>query len=300
MSEITVAGHTIRTSNEARVLFPSDGLTKGDVIGYYTRIAPHMLPHIRRRRLTLQRFHSGILEPGIFQKDIPSHFPDWIHRVTVPKHGGTVTHVVCDDAATLVYIANQGCLTPHVGLARTDRIEFPDQMVFDLDPSDDDFELVRSVAFSLRELLEEAGLNSFVKTTGSRGLHVMVPLDRKNKFDHVHAFAWQIAMVLVRRRPADITTEFMKNKRGKRLFLDTNRNGMAQTVVPAFAIRAKDGAPVSMPIDWDELKNCGLNARSWRMENASQRMQDRPDPWRNFARSARSLSAAADRLAKLL
>src|SRR4051794_1024504 len=207
MGKIRAGKHTITTSSEERVLFPRDSITKGDVIRYYQNIAPFMLPHVRGRRLTMQRFHSGIDEPGIFQKDIPAHFPDWVHRVTVPKQGGMVTHIVCDNAETLVYLANQGCLTPHVGLSRIPRMEFPDQMMFDLDPSGDDFGIVRTVAFVLRDLLTDIGLKSFLKTTGSRGLHVVVPLDRRTEFDEVRSIAYQLAEVLVRRMPDAVTTE---------------------------------------------------------------------------------------------
>jgi bifunctional non-homologous end joining protein LigD len=238
----------------------------------------------------MQRYHSTIHEPGIFQKDAPSHFPRWIRRCTVPKHGGTVTHVVADNAETLVYLANQGCLTPHVGLQRVDRMEFPDQMMFDLDPPGDDFELVRSVAWSLRELLDELGLASFVKTTGSRGLHVMVPLNRRTNFDEVRVVARSIAEKIAALRPDDVTTELLKKNRGNRLFLDTNRNGTAQTVVPAYAVRARDGAPVSMPITWEELKNPRLNARSFTIANACRRANNVPDAWRGYAKRARSLN----------
>lgn len=296
MGEIRAGQRVIQTSSEDRVLFPRDGITKGDIVRYYADIAKHMLPHVRGRRLTMQRYHTSIDGESIFQKDIPSHFPEWVHRVVVPKHGGTVTHVVCDSAETLVYIANQGCLTPHVGLQRIDKMDFPDQMIFDLDPAEDDFEIVRSVAWSMRELLEEAGLTPFLKTTGSRGLHVVVPLDRRNSFDHVRELAHQLAEVLVSRRPNDVTTEQLKKNRGDRLFLDTNRNGMAQTAVPAFAVRAKDGAPVAMPITWDELKDPKLNARSYNIRNARARVESVPDPWSGFAKAARSLGTVLKRL----
>ena len=148
-----------------------------------------MIPHVRKRRLTMERFQPDIDARPVFQKDMPEHFPDWIPRIEVPKHGGTVTHVVCDNAETLVYIANQGCLTPHVGLQRIDKNEFPDQMIFDLDPPSDDFGIVRTVAFKMRELLDEHGLTPFLKTTGSRGLHLVIPLDRKLPFDDVRAIA---------------------------------------------------------------------------------------------------------------
>lgn len=296
MNEIRAGRKIITTSSVDRVLFPRDGITKGDIIRYYAGIGKHMVPHLRGRRLTMQRYHSSIDGDGIYHKDIPSHFPEWVHRATVPKHGGTVTHVVCDNVETLVYIANQGCLTPHIGLARVDRLDLPDQMIFDLDPPGEDFEPVRSVAWALRALLDELRLHSFLKTTGSRGLHIMVPLDRRTAFDQVRAVALSIAEELVRRRPDEVTTEFLKKDRGGRLFLDTNRNATAQTVVPAYAVRALDGAPVAMPITWDDMSDRNLNARCFNVRNAIDRLTTHPDPWQGSYQKARSLAAAMKRL----
>lgn len=286
----------VRTSSEDRIVFPRDGFTKGGVLAYYRDIAPYMLPHLRRRRLTMQRFQPNIDSVPVFQKDMPDHFPDWIPRVEVPKHGGTVTHVVCNNAETLVYLANQGCLTPHVGLQRVDKNEYPDQMIFDLDPPSEDFAAVRFIAYRMRELLAEIRLGCFLKTTGSRGLHLVIPLDRKLSFEEVRTAARHIAEELVRREPSKVTMEQLKKNRGQRLFLDVNRNGTAQTVVPAFAIRARDGAPVAMPITWPELDDDKLHARSWDIRNALERMKSIADPWPEFSRSARSLSAALRRL----
>ena len=220
-------------------------------------------------------------------------------RVTVPKHGGSVTHVVCDNAETLVYIANQGCLTPHVGLQRVDRNDYPDQLVFDLDPPSDDFGIVRDVAFRMRDLLNHLGLTAFLKTTGSRGLHLVVPLDRKLQFEEVRAIARDIADEMVSRNPNHVTTEPLKKNRGERLFLDTNRNGTAQTVVPAFAVRAKDGAPVAMPITWAELEDTNVNARTWNIRNALDRLTTIEDPWKGLAKAVRSLRSAALRLPRM-
>jgi bifunctional non-homologous end joining protein LigD len=298
MGEVRAGRRIIKTSNENRIVFPRDGITKGEVIDYYRRIAPYMIPHVRKRRLTMQRFQPDIDAQAVFQKEIPEHFPDWISRIEVPKHGGSVRHVVCDNAETLVYLANQGCLTPHVGLQRIDKNEFPDQMIFDLDPSADDFAAVRDVAHRMRDLLSELGLTPFLKTTGSRGLHLVIPLDRKLSFDPVRAVARDIAEEAVRRFPELVTTEQLKKNRDSKLFLDVNRNGAAQTAVPAFAIRAIDGAPVAMPITWEELEKSGLNARAFHIRNAVERMETIEDPWKGFTKAARSLRAASDRLSR--
>jgi bifunctional non-homologous end joining protein LigD len=293
MGEMRVGRRVIKTSSEDRIVFPRDGITKGEVVDYYRRIAAFILPHVRKRRLTMQRFQPDIDAEPVFQKEMPEHFPDWVPRVEVPKHGGTVTHVVCDNAETLVYIANQGCLTPHVGLQRVDKNEYPDQMIFDLDPPSDDFEIVRTVAFKMRKLLDESGLTPFLKTTGSRGLHLVVPLDRKLTFDEVRAVARHLAEEMVSREPSLVTTEMLKKNRDGKLFLDVNRNGTAQTAVPAFAIRAKDGAPVAMTISWEELEDKKLNARTWNIRNACERMESIEDPWKGLRASTHRLPRTA-------
>jgi bifunctional non-homologous end joining protein LigD len=277
----------VKITHPERILFPRDGITKGDVVEYYRSIAKWMVPHLKQRRLTMQRWPQGIDGESFFQKEISDYFPDWVDRVTVPKHGGKVTHVVCNDAQTLVYLANQNCLTPHVGLALVDDIEKPDQMMFDLDPSKDDFEVVRSVAFSFKELLDELNLPSVIKTTGSRGLHVIVPLVRKLDFDAVRGYAVEVANEMVRRRPKDVTLEFSKADRGGKMFLDTNRVATAQTAVPAFAIRARDGAPVAMPLSWEELKDKKVHSQTWNVRNALERVQSWSDPWKGVGKARR-------------
>ena len=296
MSEIRVGRRVIHTSSEDRIVFPRDGITKGEIVEYYRAIAPYMIPHVRKRRLTMQRYQPNIDARPVFQKEIPEHFPAWVSRVTVPKHGGDVTHAVCDNAETLVYIANQGCLTPHVGLQRIDKNDYPDQMVFDLDPPSDEFAIVRDVAFGMRKLLLELGLTPFLKTTGSRGLHLVVPLDRKLSFDEIHAIANALSEEMVRRDPEHVTTEFYKKNRGERLFLDANRNATAQTAVPAFAVRALDGAPVAVPITWDELEDPNVHARTWTIRNAVDRMNSIEDPWKGYAKAVRSLRTVRQRL----
>jgi bifunctional non-homologous end joining protein LigD len=215
MDQIKLGAYTVEVSNTDRVLFPDDGIAKGDLIEYYRRIAGIMLPHIEERPLNMQRFPRGIADGGFWQQDISDYFPEWIERVTVQKEeGGEVTHVVCNNAATLVYLANQTCITQHMWLSGAHRLQNPDRMVFDFDPSEDEFNLVVSAAWALKGLLEEMELVSFVITTGSRGLHVVAPLDGSTDFPTVRAFARDIASVLVSRHPDDLTVEPRKNRRG--------------------------------------------------------------------------------------
>jgi bifunctional non-homologous end joining protein LigD len=280
------------------VLFPGDGITKGDLIDYYRRIAPWILPHMRGRPLAMERYPDGIDKPSFFHKAVPSYYPDWIKTVTVKKAAGTVTHVVCDDKATLVFLANQACITPHIWLSRIDKLHHPDQMVFDLDPSGDDFGLVKSTAQDLSALLDELGLPAYVKTTGSKGLHVVVPLKREEDFDSVRAFAKRLAAIVVDDDPEHRTLEQRTNKRRGRVFLDTNRNAYAQTIAPAYAVRARPHAPVSVPLAWSELNNKYLRPDGVTIGTVFERLEKFRDPWHEYRRAAASLRAACRRLEK--
>ena len=180
---IKAAGRVVEISHPGQVLFPQDGVTKRDLAEYQARTAPFALPHYRDRALTMQRFPDGIGEKGFFQKNVPEYFPDWIDRVELPKKDGTVTHAVIGEPAALVYLADQGCITSHLALARADTPRHPDRMVFDLDPSDGDFAKVQDVARALKQALDDRDLPSFVMTTGSRGLHIVLSLDGSAEVD---------------------------------------------------------------------------------------------------------------------
>ena len=293
---VRIGRREIEITRPDKVLFPEDGITKGELIDYYARIAPWILPHVRDRPLTLERYPDGILKQRFFQKEVSSYFPEWIRRVPVKKVGGTVTHVVCNDIATLVYIANQACVTPHIFLSRIDKLDVPDQMVFDLDPQGDDFELVRSTARAFRKLLDDLELPAYLKTTGSRGLHVVVPLQRREGFDSVREFARELARIVVSHAPDERTMEQLKANRGGRVFIDTNRNAYAQLVAPAYGVRARRGAPVSVPLDWSELKQEDLRSDSVTIRTILERLDKVEDPWADFWRRGVSLTKARRRL----
>jgi bifunctional non-homologous end joining protein LigD len=296
---VRIGRHEIGISRPEKVLFPEDGITKGDLIEYYARIAPRILPYLRNRPLTLERYPDGIHKQRIFQKEASSYFPKWIRRVTVKKVGGTVSHVVCNDVATLVYLANQACVTPHIFLSRIDKLDVPDQMVFDLDPQGNDFELVRSTAGAFKKLLDTLELPAYLKTTGSRGLHVVVPLQRREGFDSVREFARELARIVVSQAPEERTMEQLKANRGGRVFIDTNRNAYAQLVAPAYAVRARRGAPVSVPLGWNELRKKNLRSDSLTIRTIFDRLDEVGDPWADFWRSAVSLTRVRQKLLTL-
>ncbi|GAA2299330.1 non-homologous end-joining DNA ligase [Streptomyces kunmingensis] len=295
--EVRIGRRTVEVKRADKELFPRDGLTKADLVEHYRRVAPRMLPELRGRPLMLERMPDGIDKQRFYQKEVSDYFPDWIHRAAVPKEGGEVTHVVCDDEATLVYLAGQACITPHRWLSRADRPRHPDRLVFDLDPPADDFEPVRRAAHHLHELLGELDLASGLMTTGSRGLHVVVPLNRRDDADDVLAFARAAAAKLAARHPDELTTEVRKDARKGRLYLDVARNGYAQTVVAPFAVRSRPGAPVAVPLGWDELDVPELSARRWTVNDLGDRLDT--DPWAGLARHGRGVSAAEKRLRDL-
>lgn len=298
MSSLRFGPYTVEISRPDKILFPDCGVTKADLVAHYRTVSRFMLPHLRDRPLTLQRFPDGIAEEGFYQKAISDYFPDWIDRVTVSKQGGEVTHVIASNEATLVYLANQGVITPHVWLSRRDRLDHPDRLIFDLDPSGDDVGLVRDAALAFRALLDELGLPAWPMATGGRGLHVLVPLDRGADFDTVRGFARRAAGVLASRYPDRLTIETSKAKRGGRVFLDYLRNGYAQTAVAPYSVRPRPGAPVAVPLAWGELTTrvnpAGITAR-----NVKHRLEAVGDVWGAIGRRGHGLTGPMTKLAEL-
>ncbi|KES08800.1 ATP-dependent DNA ligase [Streptomyces toyocaensis] len=292
---------SVEIHRPGKVLFPggadAEEYTKGDLVDYHRAVAPFMLPHLRGRPLMLDRRPDGIDGPAFMQKNTPEGYPGWITRAEVAKEDGTVTHTVCDDTATLLYLVDQASITLHRWLSRTAGIDRPDRLVFDLDPSGDDFGAVREAARLLRELLDELRLPSAPMTTGSRGLHVIVPLNGDHDVDDVRAFAREVADALADAHPGRLTTAARKKDRGGRLYLDVQRNAYAQTAVAPYTVRALTGAPVAVPVSWDQLDDPEVHARRWTVADAVE--QARSDPWAGLLRRGRALGPARRRLAGL-
>jgi bifunctional non-homologous end joining protein LigD len=295
--ELEVEGRVVEVSSPDKVLFPQAKLTKADLAGYYARIADTMLPHLAGRPISMQRFPDGIDGETFFQKDVPDYFPDMIRTESVEKEDGTLDMVIAEEAATLVYLANQACITPHVWLSRIDQPHRPDRLIFDFDPSGDKFGPVRDAARRMRDLLEDTGLAAFVMTTGSRGLHVTVPLDRSGDFDAVRGFARRCAELLVSRRPDHLTLEHRKAKRGDRVYIDTMRNGYAQTAVAPYSVRARPRAPVATPLEWDEVGRARPD--SYTIENLFRRLGRKDDPWAGIDRETGAVGEASKRLEEM-
>jgi bifunctional non-homologous end joining protein LigD len=280
----------VEITHPDKVLFPGDGVTKGDLASYYERVSEWMLPHVRARPVSMQRFPDGIAKKGFFHKDIPDYFPDWIRRAELAKAGGTITHVTIYDADTLVYLVGQNTITPHVWLSRADRVRQPDRLVFDLDPPGGDFAAVRRAARRTGDLFRELGLAPFAQVTGSKGVHVWAPLRRGADFDEVRSFARDTAEVLADRHPDELTIEIRKAKREGRILLDVARNAYAQTAVPPYAVRPRPGAPVATPLDWEELSDSRLRPDRWTVRTVLRRLRATGDPWAEIQSHARGLS----------
>ena len=293
----TYGRREVELGNLDKPFFPREGITKGDVLAYHEKLAEPLLRHLADRPLTLQRFPDGIEEEGFYQKRVPDHFPEWVRRVDVPlKDGGTQEQVVADSMATLAFLVQQGVVTLHPWTSRVPELEHPDLMIFDLDPGDrEGFGGVRAAAGELRQLLKELGLTPFLMLTGSDGAHVRVPLRRGPGFEEVRAFARRITEYLVQGSPDRYTTAVRKEKREGRLFLDVARNAPGQTAVAPYSLRARPGAPVATPLEWDELGKVE-GPRRWTLASVPRRMAHRPDPWKAMGRHAADLDAAVETL----
>ena len=279
-----------------KVLFPDDGITKGDLAAYYEVVAPAMLPHLRGRPVTMERYPAGIDKKGFWQKDVSKGFPDWLQRVEVPKKDGVVHHPVVADTRSLLWVTNQNTITQHVWTSRIPDLDYPDILVFDLDPSTDEPALVRTAAIGLRDLLEKLTLPSWIKTSGSKGFHIVVPLDGETKMGQVEQFANAVGKLFVSHAPEHLTQEFSKADRGGRIYVDTGRNGYSATFAAAYTVRAKPGAPVSAPCTWDEVARGDVHPRTFTVRNMPDRIAKVGDLWADIRRRGRSLKRPIEKL----
>jgi bifunctional non-homologous end joining protein LigD len=253
-------------------MFQSEGITKDDIVEYYTEIAEAMVPHLKSRPLTLWRHPRGIGQKGFVQQDFGDSLPDWVDRVKVDKADGTLVHPTADRRDALRWLANQNCIIVHSGLSKRDRLHQPDRIVFDLNPSTSDFAVVKATAWAFAGVLDDIGLASYVQTTGSRGLHVVTPIKVDADYDTVRQFAREVADVVAADDPDHRTVEVRKAKRGDRVYLDVMRNAYAQTAVAPYSVRAREGVPVATPLEWDELRRRGLRRRGRSLTRAAQRL----------------------------
>lgn len=285
----------VEITRPEKILFPKDMISKADLIAYYKLVSKRMLPLIKDRPVSMKRYPNGIKKEGFVQKKVSDYFPDWIKTKSVGRKGkSNINMLVCNDQATLVYLANQACITPHIWLSKKDALDRPNRMIFDLDPPGKNFELVIEAARDLRDVLEnKCKLKAFVMTTGSKGLHVVVPIRRNYTFSEVRNFAREVGKILVEKKPQKYTLNPLKSKRRSKLYIDYLRNGYAQTSVAPYAVRALDGAPIAIPLSWKELTP-KLTPQAYHLKNIKRRLSAR-DPWASIERSAKSLKISTNK-----
>jgi bifunctional non-homologous end joining protein LigD len=286
MSEIAI-------THPEKVMFPDDGITKGELAAYYELVAPAMLLHMKGRPVTLERFHRGIGEKGFFQKNVVKGAPAWLERVAVPKKDGVVNYPVVRDTRGIMWLTNQNCITPHVWTSRVPDLVHPDLCIFDLDPLEENADALRSATLLLRDTLAELGVTSWVKTSGSKGFHVAFALDEKSDSGQVAHFAHSFGRELVRRAPDLLTQEFYKADRGGKILIDTARNEFGATYAAAYAVRPKPGAPVSAPCTWEEVESGEAGPQTFTLRTMAERLHTRGDLWGNIFQARTSLPAAS-------
>jgi bifunctional non-homologous end joining protein LigD len=272
--EATDMEKTVAISNPKKVYWPADGYTKGDMVEYYRAISPWMLPYLKNRPIVLTRFPDGIDGKSFYQKDAPDHAPSWIRTEPIWSNDTqrNIKYFVCDDIETLTYLANMGSIPMHIWLSRVGSLEQPDWCVMDLDPKDAPFSAVIKCALVLRELCESIGMPSYVKTTGKSGLHILLPLNRQNTYAQSRMFGEVLAKVMLTQVDEIATIARVINKRGAKVYLDYMQNRGGQLIVAPFSVRPLSGAPVSMPLTWDEV-NDKLDPKHYTIKNAVKRME---------------------------
>lgn len=287
---LNIGNKKIELSNPEKEMYPKENLTKTDIANYYEKISDYMLPHIKNRPLVMHRFPDGIDGEEFYQKEVPDYFPKSIKRKTIKLvKGGSEPLMIAEKKADLVYLAGQACLVPHIWLSTADNPKSPNKIVFDLDPPKGDFDKVIFAAFKIKEMFEDKKFTPYVMTTGSKGLHIIIPIKQNHRFKKVREYVKDVADELAEKYKDKLTTETRKSKRKGRVFLDYLRNAYGQTSVAPYALRAIEGAPVATPLDWDELKKSDIGPQSYNINNIFRRLSKKKDPFKGMMRHAKAL-----------
>jgi bifunctional non-homologous end joining protein LigD len=293
---------TVELSSADRVLFPEDGVTKGDVFEYYGAVGPTLVPHLENRPFTMKRYPHGIEGEVFFQKQAPKHLPSWIPTrqfETHPRGGGArlVDFPLVNSTEAVLFMVQNNCIDMNAWYSRVDKPHRPDFVLFDLDPPDDGFALAIEVAHLIRELLEEVGLPGYVKTSGADGIHVVAPVSRRSTFEQTYHFAEGASRLLEQRHPGKLTTQWLKKKR-EGVLVDHRQNGWGKTIASVYSVRPKPGAPVSTPLHWDEL-TADVRPRDFTREVALRRIDERGDLFAPVLEDPRPLAPAQRALDRL-
>ena len=299
-----MAESEVKLSSADRVLFPDDGITKGDLFDYYDKVADWIVPHLRDRPFTMKRWREGIAAGAFFQKQAPKGIPDWLPTRqfrTYPREGGSrlVDFPLVNDRAALLWMVQMHCIDMNAWYSRVDKPDRPDFVLFDLDPPDEPtgFAQAIEVAHLIRVLLDELELPGYVKTSGADGIHVVAPITRRSTFKQTYDFAEQASRLLEQRHDGLVTTEWLKKKR-RGVLVDHRQNGHGKTIASVYSVRPKPGAPVSTPLRWEELTP-EVSPRDFTMEVALERVKKHGDLFAPVREDPRPLAPAAKALAKL-
>jgi bifunctional non-homologous end joining protein LigD len=293
---------TVKLSSPDRVLYPEDGITKGDVFEYYKQVGPTIVPHLRDRPFTMKRYPHGITGEVFFQKQAPRGMPDWIRTRqfrTWPRKGESrlVDFPLINSHEAVLWMVQMNCIDMNAWYSRVDKPDRPDFVLFDLDPPDEGFELAIEVAHLIRELLDELELPGYVKTSGADGIHVVAPITRRSTFPQTYDFAEKASRLLERRHPGKVTTEWLKKKR-EGVLVDHRQNGHGKTIASVYSVRPKPGAPVSTPLRWEELTPT-VRPRDFGMKEALRRIEEHGDLYASVLEDPRPLAPAAKKLERL-
>jgi bifunctional non-homologous end joining protein LigD len=291
-------GHEVKLSNLDKLFWPDEGITKGDLIDYYRAVAPVLVPHLRDRPFTMRRYPDGAYGKAFFQKDAPSHMPEWIERFHVqvstresPRRTRWIDAPVVDDEAALLWMVNMGCIDMNTWYSRVDKPDRPDFVLFDLDPSPDvGFAETVQVALLVKQALDALGLVSFPKTSGADGIHVLVPVERRHTYDDTREFCEIVAGAIARTNQGLATTEWSKAKR-RGVLIDANQNGEGKTIASVYSVRPKPGAPVSTPLRWNEVDE-SLDPRAFTMETVLERVRRHGDLFEGVLTTRQRLAQA--------
>lgn len=276
---VEVGGHKIKLTNLQKIIWP-EGLTKAHLIKYYFEIAPFLIPYLADRPIVLHRYPDGIAGDSFYQKDCPDYAPEWIRRIPVEhkKEGRIVNYIICDSEAALIWLANQACIEIHAWLSKTEHMNCPDLAVIDLDPpKTTPFKNVLKTALVVKQVLEEFGLKSYPKTSGARGIHILIPLAPRYQFPKVTA-AMKIIAETVQSLLSKITTvERLVSKRGNKIYIDYLQNGKGKTIAFQYSARPLPGAPVSCPLYWSEVASGEINPAQFNISNMKDRIRRNGD-----------------------
>jgi bifunctional non-homologous end joining protein LigD len=293
---------SVTLSSPDRVLFPDDGITKGDLFEYYRKVGPAIVQHLRDRPFTMKRYPHGIDGEVFFQKQAPKHLPSWIPTRqfrTWPREGSSrlVDFALVNSPEAVLFMVQNNCIDMNAWYSRVDKPDRPDFVLFDLDPPDDGFELAIEVAHLIHELLDEVELPGYVKTSGADGIHVVAPITRRSTFEQSYHFAEQASRLLERRHPGKVTTEWLKKKR-EGVLVDHRQNGHGKTIASVYSVRPKPGGPVSTPLHWEELTS-DVRPRDFGMAEALERIARQGDLFAPVLEEPRPLAPAARKLERL-